>query len=781
MDRRDFLRQGVAGAAAVGMASMLVSGCEQAPSSSASVAPRLRLQPAASLNLDALTLLCQFQHHGQAWAVHEDLRTGQGALVLASSDGVLELSKYTERVGGHDAPLYAGLGLSEVAMAEADLLADHLLDDGDPDEIAVRDIAPPPASRIRPDAPRPPWTTFVGTAHQDETMPIFPDGRSRAYRAIHHFPELREGERIARREEGVLGGWLPAVHKVVPGGENRWYDLIVFADVNATNRIVQTWHRTVLVEHGQVVKTVYGYSYPEFPPRRSSTSAEDFYRGLIDFASQWQSRLQGFPALQLPDSSWANMAKFAFARELVVRPQGIWPKYGAVDRDYSGNEYDGFQDIFTSSLYANLEWGRFTQAAAVLDNYLGEYTAADGMIEMRGPEVGQFGITLSLLARYLRYTGDAALLRKYLGKIEASAQILVELHEAALALPASDRGYGLLHGWNESDACLYPDPGLWWKPYYANSALAIRGWEDIAGIWSELGGRTELAAQWRSRAQRLRGDLLDSIRANIRHDLNPPYLGPLPGTQQTFREAMLDNPVSSEQLWSHRVYAELLQADVLPEDLAHLVIDCLRAHGGTTLGIVSNIWKPYPQGRDILGFISYGYALQLLRLDRIEEYLLFLYAHRYQAHTRGSWTAGEVAGITGGMPLFCMPAQMTVPLLLRWMLVFEQDDALYLARALPRDWLASGQMIAIHHAPTSWGTTSVRLQCFPGERRIDAEVSLPERSPENVWLSLRVPRANTLQRVLVDGRETRVQGPHNDRVDIAGAVSRKVSVQAFYG
>ncbi|NEL42558.1 MAG: Tat pathway signal protein, partial [Xanthomonas perforans] len=86
----------------------------------------------------------------------------------------------------------------------------------------------------------------------------------------------------------------------------------------------------------------------------------------------------------------------------------------------------------------------------------------------------------------------------------------------------------------------------------------------------------------------------------------------------------------------------------------------------------------------LLGFISYGYAQQLLRLDRIEEYLLFVYAHRYQVHTRGSWTAGEVSGITGGMPLFCIPAQMTIPLLLRWMLVSDDSagEQLFLARAL---------------------------------------------------------------------------------------------------
>jgi hypothetical protein len=783
MDRRTFLRQGVVATAAIGVGTSVAA----APAGTAGVVPaaRPRLQPAPAEGFAGQTMLCQFQHLDSQWTVYEDLRSAQGALNLVSAAGILALGKRTEAVWGSQSPPYFGMPLAKVAMAQADLLADRLLREGDPREHEVRDVAPPPASRLDPKDynGRLPWTTFVGTVQGNDTMQVYPDGRTRTYRAIQAFPELADADKVAHREEGLLGGWMPAVHKVVPAGENRWYDLLVFADVDAQDKfVVQTWHRAVLVEHGVAVKTVYGYSYPDYPPRRGPASPEDFYRGLIDFAASWQARLADVAPLQLPDASWPDMARFAFARELVVRPLGVYPKYGAVDRDYVGNEYDGFQDTFTSSLYANLEWGRFDQAKVVLDNYLSEYTAPDGLVNMRGPETGQFGLTLSLLARYLRYTGDAALLRKHQGKIEATAQLLVELHQASLKLPRSDRGYGLIHGWSESDACLYPDPTLWWKPYFGNSALAIRGWEDMAAVWPVLAGSAGVSAQWGQHAQQLRKRLLDSIRANVRHDLNPAYLGPLPGTTETFRQAMSqEDPSKSEQLWSHRVYAELLQADVLPDDLANLVIDCLRGHGGTTLGIVSNIWKPSPEGRDILGFISYGYAQQLLRLDRIEEYLLFLYAHRYQAHTRGSWTAGEVAGITGGMPLFCMPAQMTVPLLLRWMLVFDQDQELFLARGLPRDWLGSGELIEIADAPTPWGKVALSLRADTGQQLIKAQVLLPASAPKHTWLTLRVPAGTVLKEVRVDGVPATAAGPHADRIGIPFSAGARVRIQARYG
>ncbi len=194
------------------------------------------------------------------------------------------------------------------------------------------------------------------------------------------------------------------------------------------------------------------------------------------------------------------MVAHAFVKELMVRPGGIYPKYGAVDRDYYGPEYDGFQDIFTMSLYANLECGRLRRRATSSKTISPDFVDERGMVNMRGPETAQFGLTLSLVARYYNYTRDAALLKKFRGKIEATAAVLTELHDEGLALPDSDRGHGLIHGWCESDSCLARDPSVWDKPYFANSAFAVRGWREIAAVWQTLGFDESLAADWTRRS-----------------------------------------------------------------------------------------------------------------------------------------------------------------------------------------------------------------------------------------------------------------------------------------
>jgi hypothetical protein len=150
----------------------------------------------------------------------------------------------------------------------------------------------------------------------------------------------------------------------------------------------------------------------------------------------------------------------------------------------------------------------------------------------------------------------------------------------------------------------------------------------------------------------------------------------------------------------------LAQEDVLPAEIADQIIDCMRAYGATTLGVVANVRRPNPDGRAILGFISYGYAQTLLRLDRVNEYLLFLYSHRFHNHSRGSWTAGEVSGVTGGTPTFCISAQQTIPQLIRWMLVSEDSDhdRPHFGRALPSAWVASGKRDSYRPSADALGT-----------------------------------------------------------------------------
>jgi hypothetical protein len=749
-------------------------------------------------------LLCEFRHNDVGWKVYEDLSRREGAITFVSSRGASRvLTKRLEACFSQAKVPLLGLSPQEIAGSLPDLLADRLLAGaGDPDEIQVRDAAPLIGSPLLPGATPATggnaaggggtnsWNTFVGTKECYDTAPVYAAGNTRTYHPNQYFAELQitgpnqtapAGERANMRErwEGLLGGWMPAVHKLFPIGETSYIDMLIFGDVEATDKfIVQTWHRTARIDGGKVSKIVYGYSYPAYPPFKLDPKPEEFYRALLVFADYWDKQLADFAPAALPDESWMDMSKHAVAKEIMVRPGGVYPKYGAVDRDYYGSEYDGFQDILTASVYTNLELGRFEPCKAILDNYFSEYTDARGMINMRGPETAQYGLTLSLIARYLNYTGDAATIRKHRAKIEAIASGLLAMHDASLKLALDDRGYGLIAGWSESDACLAPHPEVWWKPYYANSAFAARGLRDLSRAWG--GFNPALARDWMKRSETLLDSTLKSIERWTMNDRNPPYVPLLPGSRLTFKEAMrTERP--SEQQWPHRPYAELLMADVLPHALAHKVVDTMRAYGATTMGVLANVGGG--GNRAILGFIAYGFAEALLRLDRIEEYLLFCYGHRYHDHSPGSWTAGEVAGLGPGKPTFCIPAQQTIPCVVRWMLAIEDhdEDRLYLAKGLPRAWVGSGKAIRIDHAPTRWGRVNFLLQNHPQSNSVVASVELARSgAPRELHVKLRMPPANAVKTATVNGRAATIGGVHNDTVIIQTGNEKRFEVVGRY-
>jgi hypothetical protein len=784
MHRRDFLQS-----MAVAAASLeALAGSPVADSGLIALAKESQRTSLDPVSTDGYTLVCEFKRRSLLWKVYEDLRTRDGSIIFVSSTGeTRELTKSAELSMAEGTP-YLGLTLKEVSLAPADLLADHLLgeralNDGDPDPEAVKSVAAPIASADK--NPRN-WTTFVGTKEAYDVTPVYRSGSTRTYHPVQYAPELHEALQEQKVYDGLVGGWRPAVRKVISSSDRVYWEVVVFGDVgaNGAKYIVHTWHRTARIEDGKVTKVAYGQSYPAFPPARNDPRPEEFYSALLEFAEYWDQQLQEISLPTLPDRTWVDLAKHAFAKELMTRPGGTYPKYGAVDRDYGGSEYDAFQDIFTSAIYTNMEWGRLETAKLYIDNYFTELVDSTGMIDMRGPETAQFGMTLSLLARYFNYSRDTSLLLKHRSKIEATAKLLADMHDESLSLPQDHPAYGLIRGWSESDSCLMENPSLYWQPYYANSAFAARGFNDIAKTWTELGrkqaapGMEKLAAEWSKRSQTLSRRTVESIEKNIQRDKTPPYIGLFPGTTLSFRESLQTEKPSPQQ-WPHRAYAELLQADVLPSNLANLVIDCMRAYGATTIGVVANVGGVHEDGREILGFISYGYAQMLLRLDRIEEFLLFLYAHRYHVHTRGSWTAGEVTGITGDSALYCIPAQQTIPLITRWMLVLEDsdEDRLHLAKGVPRQWVASGKRISIERAPTRWGRVSFTLQTKLETGTVVGQVEFAGANPPaELNFKLRLPPERKLGSVTVNGHSTKLAGPHGDTVIIKTGGERKFEI-----
>lgn len=688
------------------------------------------------------------------WDLQEDFSKPNGSISLTSPEGKqYTLTRYLESYAQPENP-YFGNNLTTVCETPEDILANKLLENGDPDPLEVQNVAIPVGSEFLGYYGYPGrvgWTVFVGTVNSTEVMPIY-DGATRTnYDASMFISEL--GGKTRNHTEGFLGGAVPLtvfhypLENTTDPNPTSYAEVLVFADADSESaRLFPTYTRLLVVKDGKVSNTTYSGHYRPYGPFREAPTEEQFNAALIRTYIKWSEYLSQGLKLSVPEQDASDFALHAFAKEAIVRGNGITPRYGAVDRDYDGTEYDGFQDIFTSSLRANLDWGRFDFAKALIVDQFENVVGNDGMPSMRGPQTGQFGLELSLLARYGNLTGDWKTLAKYEEKIKAKAYVLTSLQDASLNIRSKDPGYGLIHGWSESDACLTADPSVWWKPYYGNTGLASRGLKDIAAVWGKISQQDSGRSQnWSKRAAQLQHQLSSSLNASIYHNMTPPYVPIMPGANETWWES-LENQIYPDQQWGHRVYSELLQSGTLSSVQENAILDSLRAYYGTSIGVTTNFIPPNNASRELLGFISYGHAQALLRQDRIEEYLLFLYSHRFNTHTRGTWTASEVAEITGDITTFCLPAQMTSPILLRWALVYDDDgDALHLARGIPRRWLADPKGISVSHVPTRWGEVGYSLQYNKNSSTVTASLSLPD-SVSQTKLYLRLPDGLTVNK-----------------------------------
>jgi hypothetical protein len=115
------------------------------------------------------------------------------------------------------------------------------------------------------------------------------------------------------------------------------------------------------------------------------------------------------------------------------------------------------------------------------------------------------------------------------------------------------------------------------------------------------------------------------------------------------------------------------------------------------------------------------------------------------------------------------------------MLVFEDgdEDTLYLGRALPRKWIASGKPIGIEGAPTRWGRVDFSL-ASRGESQLVASAAIRGNGalPKQIQVSFRVPGGKQIAALTVDGKTITPGGRDRDAAVFATHGKRSFEVIA---
>lgn len=708
-------------------------------------------------------------------AVLEDFSDLRGDILVLDESGVVaRFPKSLEDGAASATGLYRGHALEAVLDSDRDVLArDLLAQSGDPKFADVAACLPPIDRMLT--------YTFLGSTLGFDKIALGYGGRTATFDPAVFVPAIHQIRADKAVADGLVGGWLPVARFVYPEAGGAWSEMLAFAPprlVNGNPWAQPAWYRVARVENGRLAWIKYFDSYIPFPPH-DDQPPDRFFGDLLATRDAFGAELAGSMSIAVPDARIGDMARHGLVRSMITR-LGDWPKYGVVDRNYGGSEHDGFPDTFNTDVAALCDWGLFERAGRYIDNYFGSFVRDDGSLLYRGPETGQYGRMLTVVAQYVAQGGDPAVVLRHRGRIDAIADLLLALREKGLALAADNPAYGLIAAWIEADSALDPDPARYMQPYFGNCTEAARGWRDLARCWRGL-GYAERAATLDAAARSLEADIQRAVERSILRDTTPPCLPSIAGATEPPHIAVANDRLDPQHR-GYRSFMEMLYSGNLASEQVRLVVDYRAGRRDTILGL------PTAYGyntHEVAGFLTYGHAYGLVQHDFIREFLLTLYSLMAHQHTRGTWTAPETRSLNPGVNAapYCVPAQLVVPMLTRWMLAFEDPaaDLLWMAKGTPRDWLEDGLTIEVANAPTRWGRVSFSIVSHLAECYIEATVDFESRTvPPTLRLRLRAPSGYQLARCLVDGSAWDQFDPALETIDLVPTSSSRIVVRAQF-
>jgi len=710
------------------------------------------------------------------FVILENFTDPDGPMLIVDASGIRErFGKTSESTAQDIAAPYLGHSWAEVTESPTDLLGrDVLSRRGDPEYLRVASAFPPIRTL---------WGdtyNFLGTPQTMDKVWFAYGGRSPNFDPAVFHPPIEQIRKDGKVLDGLAGGYLPVLRFVYPEADG-YTEMLAFAPfriINGNLRMQPVWYRVAHVVAGRLDWVRYVDSYLPYPPR-TDAEPQPFYRDLLGLKRGWDDLLAESLTLEIPDQRIANMARHAIIRSMMGRSAGF-PKYGVVNKNYGGTEHDGFPDTFTVETEAMLEWGLNQSAAAYIDNYLTRFVRDDGTILYRGPETGQFGRMLTVCAMYGDRGGDAALILRHAPRINAIADSLLGMRKKALALDPADPAYGMISGWSEADAVLEADPQRYMRPYFSNSCEAARGFRDLGRVWQRIGDPALHAygAMLENESQAILRDLEVAMKRSTLTVVGETSLPTIAGAKEPFHIA-LQRDRSDPQWRSYRSWMEMLHSGLLDDDRIAQVVDYRERHHDIILGVpMAYGYRTY----EMAGFLSYGHGFGLIHADRIREALLMTYSLMAHQYTRGMWLAPETRRLAKGewASAYCSPAELSMPLVTRWLLAFEdpRDESLWLAKGMPRQWLAAGTPIDIQRIPTRWGRVGYRLE--PRGNVIRATIQLPENGIPKAKIRLRHPEERRLRSVTINGRAVSREAFDDETITLPPAATGRMEIVARF-
>ncbi|NLG34812.1 MAG: hypothetical protein GX548_05615, partial [Lentisphaerae bacterium] len=116
----------------------------------------------------------------------------------------------------------------------------------------------------------------------------------------------------------------------------------------------------------------------------------------------------------------------------------------------------------------------------------------------------------------------------------------------------------------------------------------------------------------------------------------------------------------------------------------------------------------------------------------------------------------------------------------RNLLVMEEGQSLWIARATPRVWLEQGKKISVRNAPTYFGTLAYEIVSDADNGKITATIEIPSRSPlKSVKVRFRHPRGAAIKSVTVNGQPWNEFNPDKEVIEVSGLTGKAVVTASY--
>ena len=682
-------------------------------------------------------------------ALSEHYENGSFYFTYTSKGQEVKLSVYSlTREEKPSNELYLGHTLEEIMDSPTDILGNELTKNGDPDYDAIRGVMP----EITEDA----YCFLSGAASHggvvvDRFGNIAPQLCEMECNAEPMFKPASCDDSLSdiTPVQYFLDGRFPILFNVFEGDKNIT-ELMYFIDAGDPDRDPVVWIREKKFSVENPEKVAFRYGVREFTHGYAKENGEIyeldadlFYDTLAQTVKHWMRFTESGVRLDLPIEDLVRVTEGTMISAATTFT-GPRPHYG--HKFYGKELHDNFPPNYIWAIEAAILTGHVKWAQDIFNHLISYGLTDEGKFYYRqGPFIAgasavEYSMILWLANRYKAKLFPHGIDSETEEKLCGMGNIILSHF---IACPE----FG---GLELIKMCAEADNNVRVNVYLNNNLWSIRGLTSLAQL---LGN--EKSAKYQNASVRLKQNLDQILKEhtlmNTEYGDVPPFRFHYPAIPYTLSnckthllpedeeavkkyfyrpEGRRDFDVTSQDITentyaNYRYYPETLSAMLLPDNLADGIFEMREKLGGNILGMTR--FRSWIDNWPVV-----NYARYLLETDKIDKYLLLLYAHTLHHGHPELMCYYEQIKLFGKVSAHdCVPSLLTTPMMTLWALAYETVESakLRLLAAVPESWFRTS--FAAKGIVTSQGTVDIR---FDGACLF---IDFSEGAPEHCEIVLR--------------------------------------------